>query len=81
MEKQDCSRLSGGEKQQVGLLRALMGDEKILLLDEPFSAMSPELELEYTKTLLETTDKTVVMISHNRRDDYAELFDEVITIG
>lgn len=80
-EQEDCSRLSGGEKQQLGLLRALLGEESVILLDEPFSAMSPELELEYTKRLLAMTDKTVVMVSHNKSSEYAELFDEVIEIG
>ena len=75
----DCSRLSGGEKQQIGLMRALMEDKPVILLDEPFSAMSLERELAFTKLLLGMKEKTVIMISHNKSRHYAELFDEIIT--
>ena len=80
-EQSDCSRLSGGEKQQLGLLRTLMSEGNVILLDEPFAAMSPELELKYTRTLLSMKDKTIVMISHNRNAEYTALFDEIITIS
>ncbi|MBE5907077.1 MAG: ABC transporter ATP-binding protein [Lachnospiraceae bacterium] len=74
----NCSKLSGGEKQQIGILRALMEDKPIIVLDEPFAAMSSERELVFTQLLLEMKNKTIIMVSHNKSKEYADLFDEVI---
>jgi zinc transport system ATP-binding protein len=59
--------LSEGQKQLVLLARALLGSPKVLLLDEPASAMDPERERMALEVLAEQADKhdlTVFIIAH-----------------
>ncbi len=57
--------LSGGEAQKIALARVLYSDAKILVLDEPSSALDPVAEYTLNKTVTElAADKTVIIISH-----------------
>ncbi len=63
---QDTEMLSGGEKQRVALVRALLQNPDFLLLDEPTSAMdiaSEEKSLEYLRSL--SDHMGVIMVSHS----------------
>ncbi|MCR4778095.1 MAG: ABC transporter ATP-binding protein/permease [Lachnospiraceae bacterium] len=76
-ESDNCDELSGGEKQLVLLIRALLSGKDYLLLDEPFSAMSAENELKLTRELL-GLNKAIIMVTHNNGKEYLSLFDEII---
>jgi thiamine ABC transporter, ATP-binding protein len=59
--------LSGGQKQRVALARCLLRDKPILLLDEPFSALDPELRLEMLNLIDElchSKNLTLLLITH-----------------
>ena len=73
-EIDNCNELSGGEKQIVLASRAILSGKEILVLDEPFSALSAELEARLTKEIL-ALGKTVIMVTHNRSEEYLKLFD------
>jgi putative ABC transport system ATP-binding protein len=65
---QDASKLSGGEKQRVGIVRMLMNAPKILLLDEITSALDLENVLmveDLIKELQESMGITILMVSHD----------------
>lgn len=71
--------LSGGQRQGVGISRALIKKPSILLLDEPTSAMDHSGEEEVKKRLMANSiGKTVVLISH--RSALFELVDRIIVI-
>jgi ATP-binding cassette, subfamily C, bacterial LapB len=71
--------LSGGQRQAVGIARAVLNDSPILLLDEPSSAMDHQSE-DLLKARLRrfTTAKTVVLVTH--RTSLLELVDRLIVI-
>lgn len=63
--------LSGGQMQRVAIARALAMKENILFLDEPFSALDPNLRREMGDFLLELQKKenlTVVLVTHDQEE-------------
>lgn len=63
--------LSGGEAQRVALARALASEPRLLLLDEPFSALNQELRLELgevLRELLAATRVPVLLVTHDAAD-------------
>ena len=69
-------QLSGGMKQRVAIIRALVNHPRILLMDEPFSALDAQTRARMQSYLLEIwkkVDITIVFITHD--------LDEAIFLG
>ncbi|MEA3353298.1 MAG: ATP-binding cassette domain-containing protein [Campylobacterota bacterium] len=65
--------LSGGQKQRVSLCRALMNRPKLLLLDEPLSALDPAMRTKLQNeilTLHKEFGTTTIMVSHDPSEIY-----------
>lgn len=65
--------LSGGQKQRVSLCRALMKRPKILLMDEPLSALDPHMRLKLQDEILALHKEfktTTIMVSHDPSEMY-----------
>jgi len=63
--------LSGGQQQRLAILRALATKPKLLLMDEPFSALDPEMKTELIselKLLFKELGTTVFIVSHNPQE-------------
>ncbi|MGH9321842.1 MAG: ABC transporter ATP-binding protein [Vicinamibacteria bacterium] len=72
--------LSGGEQQRVALARALVGQPRVLLLDEPLSSLDPELRAALRAELARlqrALGVTAVYVTHDR-EDAAALADRII---
>jgi len=64
-------QLSGGEKQRVGIARALAADPPLLLLDEPFAALDPVTRYEMQRHfagLRRAFGKTALFVTHDVRE-------------
>lgn len=71
--------LSGGQRQSVGIARALIRQPNVLLLDEPTGAMDHSAEEEIKKNLLSySRDKTLFVVTH--RSSLLDLVDRIIVI-
>ena len=76
------SELSGGEQQRVGIVRAMIGQPKILLMDEPFSALDAisrkQLQV-LTKELHKEFGMTTIFVTHDT-DEALKLADRIAVL-
>ena len=66
-----AENLSGGEAQRISLLRAVMSKPRVLLLDEPFSALDSELKSEarkITADVIKNLNIPTLLVTHDLED-------------
>ncbi len=74
--------LSGGQKQRVSLCRAMMNRPKLLLMDEPLSALDPQMRTKLQADILKLHKEfgtTSIMVSHDPSEIY-RLADRVLVL-
>jgi ABC-type Fe3+/spermidine/putrescine transport system ATPase subunit/ABC-type sulfate transport system permease component len=76
-------QLSGGQRQRVSLARALAGDPRVVLLDEPFSALDAPVRAELRRELRRLqrdVNLSTVLVTHDP-EEAAMLADEIMVVS
>jgi molybdate transport system permease protein len=76
-------QLSGGQRQRVSLARALAGDPRLVLLDEPFSALDAPVRAELRRELRRLqrdVNLSTVLVTHDP-EEAAMLADEIVVVS
>ena len=80
--RRSVQELSGGQEQRVAIARALAARPSVLLLDEPFSALDPELRTdmhELIRDIRSALNPTIVLVTHDR-DEASAVADRIAVL-
>jgi ABC-2 type transport system ATP-binding protein len=72
--------LSGGQRRRVGIAQALLGDPKLLIMDEPTTGLDPEQRAELRGLLADAGRTGTIVLSTHQTEDVAALCDRVIVM-
>jgi ABC-type multidrug transport system fused ATPase/permease subunit len=72
------ANLSGGQKQYVALMRALIQNKQILLLDEPTSSLDTSSKTIFMDVIRSITNKTIIISTHDQ--ELLPIFDTVVNL-
>jgi ABC-type branched-subunit amino acid transport system ATPase component len=75
-----ADQLSGGEQQMVAIARALVGNVRILLLDEPFEGLSPAMIEEVFRSIEQLRKEISILIIEHHLDLVLSLADRAVVL-
>jgi ABC-2 type transport system ATP-binding protein len=75
------AKLSGGQKRRVGLAQSLIGDPRILVLDEPTTGLDPAQRADLRRTLSVVGGQCAVLLSTHQTEDVAALCERVVVLA
>ena len=78
--RQRIRRLSGGMKQRLVIAQALLGDPRLLVLDEPTVGLDPEQRLRFRDTLSALAEDRCIVVSTHQTEDIAAFCPRVVVL-
>ncbi len=79
--KKKLGGYSGGMKQRFGIAQALIGDPKIIIVDEPTAGLDPTERNRFLNLLSEISEKVIVILSTHIVEDVKELCSQMAIIN
>ncbi|MBV1859257.1 MAG: ABC transporter ATP-binding protein [Nannocystaceae bacterium] len=79
--KKKLGGYSGGMRQRFGIAQALLGDPRLIIVDEPTAGLDPEERTRFLNLLSEIGEQVVVLLSTHIVEDVADLCSNMAIIG
>ena len=78
-KKSSIKNMSGGEKQRIGIIRTILRDPDLILLDEPTSSLDNKNEKKIFQYLLKNKKNKIIVVSSHKESN-KKYFDKIINL-